>query len=498
VTRWVQEVTQQQLSYGSALEQRTSFWRIIRDLNYRNELPTSILRENDYGIPIDEFPDSLRREVLDLLKWKQATYAMDRPKDARHRPTTAKRLKWMICALYGYAVNVRRKTQITCLSYLTQKHFVGGFIEWCINEREVKGQTLQRNLRLLAAVFHQHPAYSSEDKSWFKPLLDGMPIEPESIAKKRKAEKYLDYATLEGIPEEIRAGRTVAAKKGRKQFAVNVRNELLIKWLTILPWRQRNIRECRVGGCSPNLFKGPVSGLTDMEIPKWAVDEQRQNPKTKVWQFHFTEDETKTGREVHALLPRQLIPLLEEYIYEFRADLITVVDPRMLFLNEIGRPMALGTVTDLVSQLTLRHGDRRVTPPLFRDIVAYTWLKHHPKDYLTLSKHLWHASLNEVIKTYGSRFNESSGVCMMEAWLEERAAKNRPRSMLASLRETGWDSMTASISSQQSRAAAKKRVPGPDWGIGPQADQPADLRQSQGSSTRIHCSTHPVHLPLCN
>jgi site-specific recombinase XerD len=109
-----------------------------------------------------------------------------------------------------------------------------------------------------------------------------------------------------------------------------------------------------------------------MELPAWAVEEQRQNPKAEFWQFHFTEDETKTGCEVHAPLPRQVIPLLEEYISEFRADLIAGVDPGTLFLNEIGRPMRLNTVTDLVSQLTLRHGGRRVTPHLF----ATSWRTH--------------------------------------------------------------------------------------------------------------------------
>ena len=161
-----------------------------------------------------------------------------------------------------------------------------------------------------------------------------------------------------------------------------------------------------------------------MELPAWAIEEQQQNPKAEFWQFHFSEDETKTGCEVHALLPRQVIPLLEEYMSAFRADLIAGVDPGTLFLNEIGSPMALKTVTDLVSQLTFLHGGIRVTPHLFRDIVAHAWLKHHPKDYLTLSKHLWHASPNEVIKTYGSRFNESSGVCMMESWLENRARES--------------------------------------------------------------------------
>jgi hypothetical protein len=62
------------LSYSTAIYQRAEFWRIMRDLGSDNRLPTSILRENDYGIPIDEFPNDLRREVLDLLKWKQATY----------------------------------------------------------------------------------------------------------------------------------------------------------------------------------------------------------------------------------------------------------------------------------------------------------------------------------------------------------------------------------------------------------------------------------------
>jgi len=49
------------------------------------------------------------------------------------------------------------------------------------------------------------------------------------------------------------------------------------------------------------------------------------------------------------------------------------------------------------------------------------------EDYLRVSKMLWHANPNEVIKTYGSLFNESSGVCDMEAWLEERAARAKSK-----------------------------------------------------------------------
>ncbi len=59
-----------------------------------------------------------------------------------------------------------------------------------------------------------------------------------------------------------------------------------------------------------------------------------------------------------------------------------------------------------------------------RNSVAYKWLKEHPKDFLTLSKILWHKNVQTSIRIYGSRFDESSGTCAMEAWLDQRSADN--------------------------------------------------------------------------
>lgn len=160
-------------------------------------------------------------------------------------------------------------------------------------------------------------------------------------------------------------------------------------------------------------------------MPAWAEEERQRNSGAEFWQFYFNEEETKTGCEVHALVPRQLIAPLEEYLNEYRPDLIDGDDPGTLLVNEWGNPMSLNQVTKVVSANTLTYGGRRVTPHPFRDVVSLAWLKDHPKDYLGLSKHLWHANPNEVIKTYGSLFNESSGVCMMESWLDERAAKRK-------------------------------------------------------------------------
>jgi integrase len=420
VDQWV-HVAAQRLAYGAATARRSRFWLILRDCGYAKKLPVCILRMKKYGIAIEGFPTNLNKEVTDLLKWKQAPYAWDRPKGARHRPTTAKRLAHVISAVYGFAVNISGETSISSLSELAQRHILGGFIEWCIMEREVKGQTLQRNLRLLDGVLRQHPRYEGLKLDWFKPLLDGIPTEPDSVLKKRKAEKTVEYAVIETIPAKIRAQRPSAAKRGPKQLALVVRNELMIRWLSVLPWRQRNIRECRIGGPIPNLYKGPVPTVTTIDMPLWAAEDRQKNPNATFWQFHFTEEETKTDCAVDALVPHQLIEPLEEYLSQFRNDFVSVDDPGTLFLNEAGRQMSRNQVTRVVSENTLRHGGRRVTPHLFRDIVSLAWLKAHPKDYLTLSKLLWHANPNEVIKTYGSLFNESSGVRAMESWLEERA-----------------------------------------------------------------------------
>ena len=85
--------------------------------------------------------------------------------------------------------------------------------------------------------------------------------------------------------------------------------------------------------------------------------------------------------------------------------------------------MTLKQVTELVAKNTLRYGGRRVTPHPFRDIVAFHPVEDARKRLSPRVEDVVARDLNEVIKTYGSLFNESSGVCDMEAWLEEREAR---------------------------------------------------------------------------
>lgn len=261
--------------------------------------------------------------------------------------------------------------------------------------------------------------------SWFRPLLATIPIGPYEEVKERKTRKYLSYNVVESIPQKIHARRELEEKHGSDHVARLVMEELMISWLLILPWRQRNLRECRVEGSNPNLFKAKVPIYSTIDKPDWVCQMEADNPNAEFWQFRFSPKETKTEVAVHSLVPRPLIRLLEEYLSKYRPVLLRGRKCDTLLVGPNGNAMNQKYVTDTLAGITLRYGGRRVTPHLFRDIVAFAWLKANPKDYLTLSKMLWHKKVQTTINIYGSRFNESSGAVAMESWIEERAAKEK-------------------------------------------------------------------------
>jgi integrase len=143
----------------------------------------------------------------------------------------------------------------------------------------------------------------------------------------------------------------------------------------------------------------------------------KTNSEQNFWQFHFREDETKCGNAVRGFLPRRLIPLLEEYLREYRPLLVSASDPGTLFLNRDGLALGRQTTTDTIAELTLTHTGVRVTPHVIRDIFSYAWLEEHPHDFLTLSKLLFHRSLKHTLETYGADFDESNGARSVDEWL---------------------------------------------------------------------------------
>jgi integrase len=428
---WAETLLAEGRSYLYVHNLKSRFRRIVTS-RYAKQFPqlskpSSAFQQ--YGVPLRDFPSALRADVMSLLKWKQADFAPGRPRKCHHRAVTAIRLKDTIVRLYGFVTTVNHgnghgryhvgESRITSLPALVTRESVTAWVDWCINERKNKGSHVTGDLALIYAAMRYYPLYKDYDFAWLGKLILEIPEDPESGITESKARKYVPYALLSDIPRMLHEKRKEIGARGERQLAWLVHDELLMRWLTTLVWRQRNIRESRIGSNAElvNLFKGTIPPFVTMAKPKWVEEKLAVGPQERFWQFYFREDETKNGHEVRAFLPRQLVGPLEEYLELYRPSLLQGREPGTLFVNRTGEPLSGSSIRDLVANITLRYVHRRVTPHVYRDIFAYKWLDDHPEDYLTLSKILWHRNINTTLQKYGRRFDESSGIRKLEEWL---------------------------------------------------------------------------------
>jgi integrase len=422
---WGEEWLKQGRTYVYVRGVKSEFRKFIRTHNLSALLPSFSclsVRPSTYGVPVRFFPRRLKNEVERLLKWKVDVYAEGRPRKARLRRVSADDLEESIGRIYGFLTNIKGRKNISKLLDVINTESIRAYIDWCVDVRGRKKNPLIAELGLICAALRWCPSYKNHDFSWFRTLISQIEPDNESEKQERKARKYVPYEKLQEIPGMIRVEREQTAKSSPKQLALLVRDELIFSWLIKLVWRQRNIRECRIGH---NLFKAAITPFDSIAIPIWTRERMKHNPSEECWQFRFGKDETKTKHEVRAILPLKLVPLLEEYLQHYRPTLLSGADPGTLFLNSDGGSLTLRQTADLLSELALRYVHKRVTPHGVRDIFAYHWLEHHPEDYLTLSKLLWHRDIKTTLRIYGCRFDESHGLRRVEEWLDSRAENHQ-------------------------------------------------------------------------
>lgn len=409
-------------TYTTARNVAQKFRRAVSRAELRDLLPKLSWEihpsVNVYRVKTNDMPEPIRSEVVALLKWKQDRFAKGRPSRGRLRAVSARLLESLINRVYGYAVNVDKRTEICSLVQLVSEYVITSFVAWALNERNLSYNSITKLSMLYAAMRH-HPQYKENDYRWFSALFQQLPVDEESLVVKRKAAKYVPYDVLAEVPDQIRA--SWKQQSGMKDQSVSwlVHDELLLAWLVTLPWRQRNLRECRIGDPSTsNLFLAELPLMVHIAKAEWVERACADDPHQKFWQFHFREDETKTGNAVRGIVPRRLLPLLEEYLTDHRPGLVGAgPDSGTLFLNRSGTPLQSKETTELVAQRFFSFTGRRVTPHICRDIFAYKFLADFPEDYLTLSKILWHRDIHTTLRVYGKNFDESDGVRRVDDWL---------------------------------------------------------------------------------
>jgi hypothetical protein len=302
---WRQERVKAGRSLQDAEGDCSRFRIAIARSSLSSKLPLIKPRDKRYGVALADMHSDLRQEVNELLEWKLSDFQLDRPSGARIRPISAKRLTDLLSQITGYVQNVANKAEVTNLSSLITRDNIVRFTTWAKNTRKVKGQSLSTGLGMVYAAVRHNPRYSALDVSWFEGIIDQLPVEPQSTIDQRKAKKYIPYGEAEQIPTRIRTQRTKTKTSNPRTQAIHARNELLMLWLVILPWRQKNIRDCKVAGADSNLFKAPIGPFSMATQPAWVTEQERVSPGSSFWQIRFGAHETKTKNEVHAFLPSE-------------------------------------------------------------------------------------------------------------------------------------------------------------------------------------------------
>jgi hypothetical protein len=414
---WVQQGVQRGRTLGACKGNASHFRGLLAKPELSYLQPMLRTQPTGYGTPLPNMQPQLRAEVQALLAFRTQEFHLER-NGSPIRPATATGLLASFVKLTGFVQNVRGEAPVESLVDLVTRNNVGKYVSWALNERKVHGQTLVAELSRMRASFNDNPSYSEWNLEWFSNILKKLPRENRAAIDRRKEKRYIPYRVANAIPDMIREARRRSKGMSDSELAASHRDELLMLWLVILPWRQRNLRECRIsGGRHQNISLKPIRQLCAASKPNWLAVRVAADSALPVWQIYFTADETKCKNAFEAFLPAELALKLEEYL-EHRHKLIPVgqPDPGTLFLNDRGKALSSAALRELVGELTCRYASVRVNPHLFRDIVAYEWLAKHPEDFLTLSKVLWHRTIEFTLKIYGSRFDESTGIARMDDW----------------------------------------------------------------------------------
>ena len=419
---WLMWLVQSGRAHNYAQQRVWHFRRSIVKAGLASEFPmiSAARQQQQLAKPVASMPDPMRPQIQELLRWKQAKRADKRRKKGRVRAVTAEIVEKGLCRLYGYATGVLEKSVATLLD-LVAEDIVKPYVDWCLDDKDLKPVSLSW-LSNLRSWLKQHPDFKHNDYEWFDELVNGIEPEPESASRDRKDKKYISWNDLAKIPDLIARDRKRTDPSKVQVIAKLFHDELLMRWILEMPWRQRNLREAELeGGEEPNIFRDRLDRYTSQVVkPEWVNEELAQNPDATFWVIHFRPHETKAKNEVRAVLSRRLASMLEEYVVQYRPVLVGDVDEHTVFLNRAGRPMNVRQVNTLVGNLTMRYLGRRTTPHLCRDSFANNWLDLHPEDYLTVSKALWHSNIQTTLKYYGRFFNESSAMKKIEEWLDAR------------------------------------------------------------------------------
>jgi hypothetical protein len=380
-----------------------------------------------YRMKLKDLPESLRKEILEVIHWKTADEDLDdRDADLLIRPVTGHNLLRSFVELYSYATRILGIGEILDLRQLITEEIVCGFIDWLQEHDRCKPQSITSKLSSLHYLTCTYPKFENVDYGWFLAKLCTLRKEKHSRVQARKLNNLPDYPSIAEI-----APKLLALREGKNLTEVErawlIHDALIYMINLVLPHRSRNTCEAQTHPHKQlNIFETEISSelLSQIKLPRWAKEIRDRDSQSRFIVLHWREEDTKADHEVWELLPQEAVPLFKEYVALYRPLLLRKHNPNStsLFFTRTRKKLNQKSLLSLVSRISMRFTGKRMTVKLFRDLVAARMLASGAT-VDEVADRLWHLDLHSTtVRFYLGGFNASDGVVALEDEFAAQAA----------------------------------------------------------------------------
>jgi hypothetical protein len=352
---------------------------------------SSVSQNNGTYLPYAQWPPDLQDAFTAFQTWATAPVTPGRPAQLRKRLTTLEGYRNNFESYFGY---LHHRVQLSpTFDALFDLLLVTAYVHWHVNECHQRvTYTIHEFLRNVLALTRQ---YRPDEQLRAKLLALKKTLPPPSPVYD-KTDAWVSLATLGEIgrslwprklPHEVSRHDKSVQHPGL-HFAVYAGISLMLQLWTYIPYRQRNMREMRLGdnlhkddqGCWWITFRG--------EQLKVATKRRRIN----VFNLRF---------------PDKLVPVLENYLTLWRPILLAKAGhlDTHVFLTKNGIPFTRLALSQTTSTIIYRYTGKHWHPHIVRTVWTTEWIRNGG-DFLTAAMML-NDDLKTVVANYSHLRNEN-------------------------------------------------------------------------------------------
>ena len=332
--------------------------------SYKHRPPrpgSSVTRPNGHYLLYAHWPQALQDDFTAFQTWATASVVPGRPAQLRKRPITIRNYLRPFESYFGYLHH--HVHRVPTFDDLFDLDLVTAYVHWHINDCHKRPTAAIHNFLTKVVALSRQYRPNEELRAKFLTLKKTLPSPPSYYDK---TDAWVSLATLDEIGRAIWPRKQLHQLRHQKNhphpglhYAKRAGLSLMLQLWTRIPYRQRNMREMRLGD---NLHKD-AQGHWRITFRGEQLKIASKRGKTNAFDLPF---------------PSQLVPVLEDYLTTWRPILLAEAhrSESHVFLNQNGTPYRLDALTATTSHIVYGYTGKHWHPHIIRTVWATEWLRN--------------------------------------------------------------------------------------------------------------------------